>query len=276
MKGVCGELDLTIESKNNKTILRNAYFTNPFKIAKPFYNDNDEMIIYMMNSSPGILEGDNYNINIDVKENSNCYITGQSYTKVFKMREHKAKQSLNIKIAKGASLKYFPLPLMLFKDSNFESITEVNIEQGGTFIWGDIISCGRLAMGEEFLFKRYYSRLEVTYNNDIVFLDNILMEPEKLKVNTIGCYEEYTHQGTLYICSEKIQGLKDRVFSMLEEEKSIAFGVTDVSNGMLLRILGRGAEQINNIFKDVGELINNIKKDCTIRRVSLLFKQFDK
>lgn len=238
---------LETEFKHNKTVVSDSFFTYPFKITKPFYNKN-EMKIIMMSATPGILENDCYNIDFRIGENSNVYITGQSFTKIFKMKNGIANQKIYGKIKAGAILKYIPCPSIPFEDSNFKSMTVFDLEKGATLVYSDIVSCGRIGMDEYFKFKKYHSRTQINYDNKIILLDNNLLEPNSMNVKDIGFYEGYTHQGLLYIFSENIE-YKSIIDNKIAKIKDIEFGITHSEKGLLIRTLSKSAQAITSFYE---------------------------
>lgn len=246
---------LETEFKYNKSVISDSFFTYPFKIAKPFYN-KDEMKIIVMTATPGILKNDHYNIDFKIGNNSNVYITGQSFTKIFKMKDGIASQNIHAEIKSGATLKYIPYPLILFEDSNFKSMTVFNLEKGATLVYSDIVSCGRIGMDEYFKFKKYHSRTQINYNNKIIFLDNNLLQPNTMDVNDIGFYEGYTHQGLLYIFGEDIE-YKSIMNSIWI--KDIEIGITHSEKGLVIRTLAKSAQIITSFYEDCTKLLVKVK-----------------
>ncbi|MGN1318538.1 MAG: urease accessory protein UreD, partial [Lachnospirales bacterium] len=62
--GRVSKLNIKIKSNKGKTLLDDLYFTPPFKIMKPFYEE-DIMKLILMSASPGIMEGDCQKITIE-------------------------------------------------------------------------------------------------------------------------------------------------------------------------------------------------------------------
>lgn len=239
---------LETEYKNSKTVVSDIFFTSPFKIAKPFY-DKDEMKIVIMTATPGILENDHYNITFTIGNNSNVHITGQSFTKIFKMKDGMASQKIHAKIKSGAILKYIPCPSILFEDSNFKNTAVFDLEKGASFVYSDIISCGRVGMNEIFKFKKYNSRTQVNYDNKIIFLDNNYLQPNNMSVEDIGFYEGYTHQGLLYIFNQNIE-YNSIMNSNILGTKNIEIGITHSEKGLVIRTLAMSAQIITSFYEN--------------------------
>lgn len=251
-------LKLETQFKEGKTRLKDSFFTPPFKVAKPFYEESDsKMNLCIMNASAGILEGDSYRIEINLGENSNVELTAQSYTKIHKMNYGYAEQSIVANLDKGAVLKFMPQPTIPFSGSRFINRTLVNMQEGSKLIFSDILSCGRIKMGEEFGFESFKSRTQVLCKGKTVFLDNMMLTPGLQDLNGMGFYEGFTHQASIFIFGDAIQeDVYEGLGGILSGQCEIEYGITKTfNNGMLLRVLGRHAEQLKSIQFEVGRFI---------------------
>lgn len=227
-------LFLRAENFNGKTVISDSFFTAPIKIAKPFYCDNYTEVM-MMTASAGILEGDFYDIEIHATENTSLRLTGQSYTKIFRATEKGAFQKVKITVEKNASFIYFPMPVIPYGGSIFSSFTEVYLNEGCRFAMCDIISCGRKAMNEEFLFKSYRSRTAVYVNGKMKFLDNQKLIPEETDLKDIGFFEKYSVAGMLYIYG--CQNI------LIPQSETSEIAVTKAADGNCIRIFSNSADE---------------------------------
>lgn len=103
---------------------------------------------------------------------------------------------------------------------------------------GDIISCGRKAMNEEFLFNEYRSRTAVCIDGKLDFLDNISLVPKEFSPPGIGFFEGYSHIGTYYFYGVDVPELSDI--------PGAEFAVTNTYRGNCMRIAADSAEKILN------------------------------
>ncbi|MCM1133831.1 MAG: urease accessory protein UreD [Ruminococcus flavefaciens] len=239
-------LYLKTEFKNNRTIISDSFFTSPLKIAKPFYHKNFTEIM-MMTASAGILENDFYDIEIDVAKNSKLKFSGQSYTKIFTSVEKGAVQEVKINVGKNAEFVYLPMPVIPFKNSIFRSNTEIHLDESSKFAMLDIVSCGRMAMGEIFAFKSYTSRITVYMGKKPVFLDNQRLVPRETDLSCIGFFENHTHIGMLYLYGYDIENLP--------ENNNIECGFSKVFCGTCIRISGNSGD---DILRFANKIIENI------------------
>ena len=252
---VSGCLDLRAENKNGKTIISDCFFTSPYKLAKPFYNEGEfsqdaYTEIMVMCASPGVLSGDTYNMRFDFSENTKTIITEQSYRKLYNTNKI-SKQDTVIQLGENASLYYIPYPVIPFAGSRFNSKTEIKLRQSSRLIYGDIMSCGRQGMGEQFAFKELTSRTAVYIDECLNFLDNNYMinddSEHSMDFSGMGFFEAYSCQGVFVL-----YGFND--FSL--ESISVPVGLEAAvskssSDGLTVRMLGNSANELHNFASNL-------------------------
>lgn len=232
-------LKLTAENRNGRTVISQSEFTAPLKIAVPFYRDGCTEVM-MMAASAGILDGDEYDIEITVKENASLKFTAQSYSKIFKADRTGAKQRVRITVESGGSLIYMPCPAIPFADSIFDSRTEIRLKSDCTFAMTDILACGRSAMKERFAFKSWRSRTAVYCDDRLCFLDNQRLVPSETELSGIGFFEGRSHTGMLYIYGKEPN---------ITENNRIEAAVTNACKGVCIRAAADSADEIWRCFE---------------------------
>lgn len=240
------KLYLKAEDFNGKTILKDSFFTSPIKVAKPFYKSNYTEIM-MMTASAGILEGDFYDIQIDLDNNTNLKFLGQSYTKIFKSQKNGAYQRVKISLKDNSKLIYFPSPIIPFEDSIFRNDTEVYLTGKSQLIFCDILSCGRVAMNEKFKFKSYRSRVSIYVDGKLIFLDNQRLVPSEVNLDSIGYFEHFTHTGFMFLYGFNVEDIPNF--------KGIEIGITKALEGNCIRIFANSSD---DIMKFANKIIENI------------------
>lgn len=255
-------LKIETELKNNRTILKDSFFSAPLKIAKPFYDDRlNIMKLCMLNVSAGILAGDSYNIEIDVRKNSSLQVYTQSYSKVFQMKEGFAEQKLTISVEDGACFMYMPHPIIPYAKSNYMTTNIIKLKDTSSLFFRDIISCGRYKRDEIFKFNKFKSNTKVYISKKLIFADNTVLEPEIQKLNAVGFYEGYTHQANVLIYNKRVnEQLKNKIVSFIDSYQNIECGVTiTYSNFIVIRMLGKSSERLKLVTDDLAEYMINIE-----------------
>ncbi|MGN1115461.1 MAG: urease accessory protein UreD [Candidatus Ornithomonoglobus sp.] len=235
-----GKLYIETSCENGRTVVSDSRFASPFKITKPFYN-GDTAEIMIMQASAGILEGDSHELEFNIRSGSRVIITGQSYTKLFKMESGRAEQNVKINVESGAYLAYLPCPVIPFGESEFINTNEIHAAKGAQLALWDIFASGRNAMGESFKFRKYHSRTIVYEDGRAVFADNTRLVPEEFNLGGMGFFEDCTHQGMAYF-----YGFDD-INAVGTENLTAA--VTKAKRGQLIRVLAYSADEAVNYLK---------------------------
>ena len=205
----------------------------------------------LMSSSPGILDGDEYEMKIEVEQNCSLQLHTQAYQRFFNMKQG-ATQQMNVHIADDASFCYLPHPSVPHEQSIFTSRNNFYLGNNCQFVFGEILTCGRKLNGELFLFSKYHSITNIYINNKLVIKENLLMQPSLINVHAIGQLEGYTHQASMIYLEEDvdIKQFQQQLIELLSAEKNIEFGITAAPvNGLIIRLLGNGAEQLYGLLQ---------------------------
>jgi urease accessory protein len=249
--GQDSELYIKAKNINGITCLEDYYFTAPFKIAKPFWDEKKGVMnIIIMSSSAGIMEGDCYRTRLELSADARVALQGQSYTKIHRMQEGRASQFNQFFLAAGAFLEYAQKPVIPYAGSNFQSASECFLNSGSAFLYSEVFACGRVKSGERFEFKEYRNCNKVYYQGDLIFLDHQALEPGCQTLEGIGFFEGYTHQATLAFFYDHLKDqLLERLFGILEQTGDIEFGLTKTKRfGLIVRILADSADYLSRIL----------------------------
>lgn len=250
--GKTSKLMIQAGFKNNQTVLEDAYFTAPFKVMKPFYENDDFMTVMCLTASAGIMEGDEQDFEIIVKDNSKLEFVSQSYEKIHKMDGGGcASRKTHVSVGKNAFLYYNPLPTLPFKDSAFNSTLKVHLEDATSqFILREVLSAGRCARGELFEYRYYHNYIEIERGNELIYVDNTKLEPHCMTLSSIGMYEKYTHFGTLLLCHmPKDATWFQEARALIDATPNMEGGVTQINDtSIVVRVLGCQSEQIDRLI----------------------------
>jgi urease accessory protein len=251
--------ELTIETVwKNKSFLKHVYYTPPFKVANITEDLAPAILqLMLMNVSPGILDGDDYRIEIKIKENSSLHLHTQSYQRIFTMKSQ-AFQSMSIHLEKNASLFFLPHPTVPHNNSNFTAENTIFLSEGSELLWTEIITCGRKGCGEVFAFSKFHNLTEIYHHKKLVVKENVLLVPAVMQLHKTGQWEGYTHQASLIYWNENVSMLllKEDLYDLLKDLPALSLGISLLPvNGLIIRVLGSSAEQLFDLFKSIAVFI---------------------
>lgn len=245
------QLMLQIKNQDGHSVIEDCYFTSPLKIGTPRYAGNRLYIVLMM-ASAGILKGDLFDYEIVCHTRSRVHLTEQSYSKIFDTGEGEAKKHLTIRLEEKASLYYNPCAIIPFGGSSFDADTQIVLSTDSEFAYSDIVTAGRIGMGEQFAFRRYHSRVCVSLEDKPVWLDHCLLEPERMMLQKLVFFDGYTHQGTFYY-----YGTQEKMKRIAEYETNlpVSYGVSTALQGICVRVLAHTAQDIEELFAEIAVML---------------------
>lgn len=255
--GRTSEVRLETELRDGKTILSDVFFTAPFKIMLPFYLSPEMIQVMVLSASAGIMEGDEQEFSIHVKEHTGLEYLSQAYEKIHKMKEGMARRRTSIVVEPEAYLKYAPLPTIPFKDSAFENRLDIELkDRTSRLLFQEILTCGRAARGEKFEYRFYHNHVSVRRSGELIYLDNTRYEPEQFQMDGLGMYEGFTHLLNLVFFNiEKSENWLAAVREFLDETDGLEGGATRTAGGdPAVRVLGRSAEALLKAAERIQEL----------------------
>ena len=204
------------------------------------------------------MEGDTQDIDINIGDETKVEVISQSYEKIHRMKNGNATRSCNISVGKNACLKYNPLPTIPFADSSFHSKTKINLaDDTSKLIFNEVITCGRSAMGEKFLFNQYNSYLEIRKKSRLIYRDNTMYNTDLFNMRCIGMFEGYTHLANMVIVNfNKEESFIEQARNIIEEYDEVEGGVTKLqSNDIIIKILGNTSQSLLNICEEISKLL---------------------
>lgn len=237
----------------------------------------ERLLRYMIQSaSPGILSADTYRISIGLQPEAYFQLTTQAYQRLYDM-DAPARLSNLFSLQKGSLFSYIPHPTVPHKNAKFFSKTKINMASESVLLFGEILTCGRNYQAqdnqEQFVFSYVHSYNEIFLQKTLIFKDNLQLDPVKFPLSGMGFLEGYTHQGTLLfiddktpICQEDIAAFR----AVFDEQEDLEYGLSQLScGGLMLRVLGRYAEQLYACFKQIEHYV--LTRHCTIGGKPLVF-----
>lgn len=179
-------LDLSLRcDRQQQTFVAHQYAAYPFRLSRVFRLDPgnaQRAYLYMMNSSPGLLAGDDLRIRLDIGNHTQVYLTDQAATKVHTapLPGLMARSTYQVTVGAGASLEFMPEPLILYKDASFEQLVNVTLQPSSQLFLTEIVIPGRLARAEYYDFNYYLSRLRVTASDQTLICGDAMRLEGKL------------------------------------------------------------------------------------------------
>jgi urease accessory protein len=143
--GVAGKnafLRLGFERRGERTVLAHLERRAPLLVQQALYWDEalpDLPCIFIITTTGCILQGDRFNIEIDLAPDTRAHVTTQAATKIHSMDANYAAQTQNIVLGENAYLEYLPDPVIPHAHARFLTTTHISMHPSATLLYSEIM-----------------------------------------------------------------------------------------------------------------------------------------
>jgi len=259
--GKVGILDLELQIDSvGKTVVTKQFSQVPLQIQRALYLENSlpgMAYLYVISPSGGILQGDRYRTDVLLKNKAVAHITTQGATRIYSMNSNSASQMVNITVDENCYLEYIPDQIIPYKNSRYYQKVNLEVHDNSTLIYSEVLTPGRVAMGESFEYDICYLRTHCkNQEKKIRFLENTKIEPKKQRLKNFGILGEHSIVGTVYILTRKedVMELENTINQAIRDRHKVSVGTSILpdESGIIIRILGTKTELVFDVvFKTV-------------------------
>ncbi|AMO24053.1 urease accessory protein UreD [Ramlibacter solisilvae] len=202
-------LRLRFEARAERSILAFMERKAPLLVQKALYCDEgmpDTPVVYIITTSGGLVQGDRYTVEFDMRPRARAHVTTQAATKIHEMDANYAAQTQEFLLDDGAYLEYLPEPIIPSRHSRFHSRTRVRIAESATLLYAETLLAGRLHYreGERFQFDVYSSSVSAERPEGAkLFTEKLLIEPEHADVRNIGVMGNFNVFGSVVLLTPR-------------------------------------------------------------------------
>jgi urease accessory protein len=253
MTGMAGSLRLTMGLNDaGHCALREQYCSQLHRVLQLIPGEApEEGLVYVVNPTGGILQGDRLEADIRVERGAHGIVTTPSATKLYR-GERIAESTTRLRVAAGATLEYVPEPIIPYAGSKYIENLSMDVEPGGRLLSWEILAPGRAARGELFDYDLLGFRLDAREGATAILREKAELRPscDKLPSLSMGAA---THYGVLLVVGGNAQQL---TAGIREDLESLQAGVTTLpGSGLLVKVLAVGGRDIDALFRRVRERV---------------------
>jgi urease accessory protein len=257
-------LKLEKDSATGNTIIKEQYSRVPLFVQRAMYLEETlpaMAYVYIVSPSGGILQGDRYQIDIKLGNNTFAHVTTQGATRIYKMETNYASQTIKINVDEESYFEYIPDQIIPFRNSRFYQEVHLNVHDNATMIYSEVIVPGRVASGEAFNYDICY--IKTVGRNQLGktrFIDTVKLEPRTENLRAKSNLGNLHVVGTIYIVTKEgyINDLNhqiDQNMKLLAGKGMLSCGssILPGRQGIIIRILANSAEDVKKmIFEVIG------------------------
>ena len=255
------ELELQNDSEKQKTIITKKQTQVPLYVQKALHYDLDYPSmahVFILSPSGGILQGDRYRMDVELKNSAISHITTQGATRIYKMESNYATHMVTLNVKDNSYLEFIPEQIIPYKKSRFYQKTNLTIDDSSTVVYSETIVPGRIAMGEMFDFDVCFLKTEGKINDHIQFRDSSLLSPKTQKIQSLAMFDDKTILTSVYILTKKhVTKINDMINELFSHTQNISGGSSIMPNdsGVSIRILGNSSEDQKTTIYEILKII---------------------
>lgn len=255
--GRYGQLKLGFTQRDNRTVMTESFFRVPLQVMKPRYDESGSVCVYLLSPTGGVVQGDDYQIDVTLAPNTHVILTTQAAIKVYAMPFQGARQSMRVRVGKDAIFEYLPDSTILFRDANFVQGISLFLERGAAVVLQEIVMPGRLVRGETLAFTQYQSCIEVSDSAGLLLYDTCHVQPKCQPYLTgLGVLEGYACWGSWYLIGDfempQWEVLCEFVDPFLNQPSKSIGGLSRLHRaGIAIRMLAHNVEAIQSTFQTI-------------------------
>ena len=241
------------KNEQGRTQLTEYEHRPPLKVVRAFDAGDGAALVHLHNVSGGVLTADQLETAVCVEDGAHVQITTTGATRVYRSKPNSpaAVQLTQITLGKQALLEYLPDPLIPFAGANYRQDTQIEMAQGASLFWWEVLAPGREAYGEQFAYECLELRTEITAEGRPMAFESARLDPAAAAITGGIRLGGYRYLATFYICRV---GESAATWSALEAElnvqvnshaNAIQWGVTAlVRHGLVVRALSQESRSI--------------------------------
>lgn len=245
----------------DKTIIDKMFFTPPFKIIEPFYDESTAAHIILMVASAGLMAGDRQEMLLEVSNNARLHFTTQSFEKIHDTKDSNASRTLRINVGSNGLLDFNPLACILFANASFYGDTLINLKEDSILYFSEILAAKSVG-SKNFVFKKYSSKLKIFIEDKLCFYDNMHLMPQlpflplsrENSLDNLCVFGNFSHYLNLLIIDKNFNIKK--ALKILESNPLMS-SITAINGGYCLKALAHNSEALLRLRE-------NILKSCMI------------
>ena len=179
--------DLTFAARAGRTVLTHSRVHAPVALVRPFPLEDGGQLVQLITIGPGLCAGDRIDIRISVSSGARVVLTTPAANRVLSMDAGRhAEQHVELHVATGATLEYYPAVTIPFPDSAFMQTIDVHAESGARVGVLETWALGRTSRDEYLRFRTLSSRTVLHVDDTLVYADATELQPGRDRLDGAG------------------------------------------------------------------------------------------
>jgi len=228
--------------------LRRLEQESPCRVLFPRPAAGEPLHAVLLNTAGGVAGGDRLDYSVRLESGAAALVTGQAAEKVYRSSGETAVIRNEIAVAEEAALEWLPQGAILFDGSRLRRTTEVAVAAGGRLLAGEIVTFGRVAMGEAFRAGLLHDAWRVRFAGRLAWADALRLSDARPLAARVG-FDGARALATAVFIAERAADLLDAARELLDRTAgALRAGVTAFEGVLLARWLDPDPAKVRRAF----------------------------
>lgn len=254
---------LRFEMKNGRVVTTKRYYDGNARISSCIPSNERSPYYFLITMGGGYVEGEDYQIKIEVEDNASALITSQAPTYIYRsLHGEMTTQEIHLTLGKDSVLEFMMDDLLPYEDAKYTQTTTIELEKSSTLFYLDGVTSGWSKQGIPFKYNTLHLDTKIYQEGKLVVSDHFISKPDDFEaMNHLGLFENYRNYNSLIIINPDIdESYIEQLRTYLDSiNVKATYGISQLEiPGFVLRILGENSEENKKI---VMACANQVRKD---------------
>ena len=242
-KPVTGRLKICFCNDGRKTYLAHLHQVQPLRALFPKDSTTEKMAV-IINMAGGVVGGDCHYTDIECGPNTTATVTGQAAEKIYRSSGAVSQLAQRITVAPGSWFELLPQGTIFFDGCRVQRKNRIDVSPRGKCLIGEIMTFGRIAMGENLRNGSVRDDWEIYRDNKLQWADFFCINDgmEQLFQRASG-FNNASAMGICLYSADDAPDFLDVTRTLLSEQDSngrdTRTGVSAFKNLLVIRWLSR-------------------------------------
>jgi urease accessory protein len=164
--------------ERGQTYLREQSFRAPLHLSKP-HREAGALVINVVSPTAGLFDGDEVDLSLMVEPGARAVLTTPSANRIHQARSGRdAVMRQEITVQAGGFAEYYPELIIPQRGARYRQETTLRVARGGTLLFFEWLSPGRVAHGESFAYAGLHWNTDLWLDHDLIARERYALLPD--------------------------------------------------------------------------------------------------
>jgi urease accessory protein len=170
-----GAVQFDVHQIDGVTRRRHLHESGSLRVRFPS-PETEGLSAVFVNTAGGVAGGDRFDIDIAVGEGARLTVTTAAAEKIYRAEDSPALLNIALKAQAGSQLAWLPQETILFDSARVSRRIDIELAEGASLLFCEIVVFGRAAMGERMLRGEFVDRWRLRRGGRLVFAENVRLD----------------------------------------------------------------------------------------------------